>query len=1117
MAKKRTAGGNTAQVEAPSTIKPVKETAPAASTAAPDEDFWKTDDSGSTFEPISEIQIGGESKALKETREARTVETEEPESDVSKLIKGVQALKLRDYAKPGGKVTLADEASIRHAGILDVSSHLGRVVENLRRTIPAVQDGKVDPIFDQIHGVIDEADAHLGQASIEYSRGHHGVSYLDKHPGMDNKILPGHGLATLRGKGSAVRNLLSRGGATVPAEDRLIPKGSINLTRRAADLLITANSAIRDLTAKARAQASVQGFEAPEIHDKDGILANKIDKDTNDFANLLDMHHAMSPGATGPALGQAMTEARKEELKRLTPSVLSSMGLRQIASQKLSDITASFDRRKNAVKTFAAAKLQQHTLQRKITDYAFERIFGSKLRANEAAQEAQRGVVAQQNNVEKARIAAIRQQNPITPLFPDAEVPSNVKDILAARSSTVKLESRPILSDNEDTKTVRSYLDKIGEGTAPGTIDTPFKEIASPAPFETDAQADARKKIAKVNYLDLEHPEAQAAIDSMSKLVQASGNTELIDRFNAHRELLTHHAKLARLNKDETTGAFVKQGEAAAQVLRLKTGTISKTNDVGYASNKFGDYGPPTITEDGSMIDPNPRERVKTNPTHVYQAAPNVMSDSPSDSIQELKVNTDAENRDATPPDLSHPYFEKPTIYKDKLGNQFVREGKFDGQIEDLQTQIGNEKDQTNKSRLMAELEGVKQQAYQARQGLMDKFTPEGKNNKRYVGVRALHAADDAFIAASDKLKSMNSRPLFGGKLVGSLPDLKRSLFHLHSEAATDSLRQMISLVRDSAPQEIKSTLTQSELPENSGIQAREFKPTLPYPELEDRATLKGRFDAISGVGTAENPNVEILKDKSGAPVDYKRARRGSRKVAFSDSLGRQYAWGTSFAPPETEGEFRERENAPAAPTRKSRRKGSTSAASIPAGTTEESLRIQQNREDEEKQRREQADRLSPSAELRPLFTSNMANVRGLLPLGNNSAPILSNSGKSAIVPGVGVVPVPEPTNKKGRKKAGKRTKVSTQELGLSTANEYEPIQELNIDSLIRGTNAATINSNKAPTMEAPDVTENENVNLGRQFITTKTTDQVAAEQEGNQTFDTETEGLLKEISKKRK
>ena len=192
-------------------------------------------------------------------------------------------------------------------------------------------------------------------------------------------------------------------------------------------------------------------------------------------------------------------------------------------------------------------------------------------------------------------------------------------------------------------------------------------------------------------------------------------------------------------------------------------------------------------------------------------------------------------------------------------------------------------------------------------------------------------------------------------------------------------------------------------------------------------------------------------------------------------------------------------------------------AATIPAGTTEESLRIQQNREDEEKQRREQADRLSPSAELRPLFTSNMANVRGLLPLGNNSAPILSNSGKSAIVPGVGVVPVPEPTNKKGRKKAGKRTKISTQELGLSTANEYEPIQELNIDSLIRGTNAATINSNKAPTMEAPDATENENVNLGRQFITTKTTDQVAAEQEGNQTFDAETEGLLKEVSKKRK
>ena len=1112
MAKKRTAGGSTVPVESPSKVKPVKETAPAAGSTAPADDFWKADDAGSTFEPLSEVQIGGESPKVKATREALP---EEPEGlggrKTGDIVRGVGKLRMRDYLDPAGKVTLTDLASIHHGHLLDISSSLAAKLENLRRTIPTVKDGKADPIFDQLHDVIHEADAHLDQAAFEYQRGHHGVSYLDKHPGMDNKLTPGFGLAGLRGKVSAVRNLFARGRANIPAEDRVIPKGSINLTNRAASLLHTVNSAMKDLTVQARSQASVQGFQAPEIHDEHGDIANTIEKDRGNFADLLDKAHEKSD--ENHVAGQAMSDARKEELKRLTPEVLNNMGLRQIASQKLSDITAAFDRRKTAAKTFAAAKLGQHTLQRKITDYAFERIFGSRLRANEAAQESQRGLVAQQNNVEQARIAAIRQQNPITPMFPDTEVPSDVKNILAARSSTVDVRSKAILPDNEDSKTILGYFDRANRDSGLTNEDTPFKELRSYS--EAQAVATGTKKIGTVGYLNLEHPEAKSAIESMSRLVQASGNSELMDKFNAHLELVRHHARLANLNHDETTGAFVKRGEAAAQVLNLKPGTMSESNDAGYASASIGSFGPPKILEDGSEIDAKEGEMA---PKHVYQAAPNVMSHLPSDDIQELTVNVDPEDRDATPKDLIHPHFEKPVIHKDTLGNQFVREGKFDGQIEDLQNQIGNEKSQTNKARLMSQLEGVKKQAYDARQTLLDKFTPDGKNNKKYVGLRALHAADDAFIKASDKLKSKNYRPLFGDKLKGTLPDLKRSLFHLHSTAAQNNFDEMVKLVASSSPQEIKSKLIQNPIPENSGIQAREFTPTLPYPELADRATLAARFDRASGIGTADNPNVEILKDKKGVPVDYKRARRGSRKVAFSDSLGRQYAWGADFAPPEDEKEFNEKEANPT-PRAAVTPLGVGIYSTRPApGKSQEGLRIEQNRAAEEEQRRETADRLlGDNDAMKPLFTSNITNVRGVLPLGNNSAPILSRSGKSAIVPGVGVVPVPEPTNKKGRKKAGKRTKVSLQELGLSEANENEPIQELNIDSLIRNTNSSIMSSNKAPNLEAPDATENENVNLGRQFVTTKTQSQVAADQEGDQKFDTETEGLVADLAKKRK
>lgn len=1002
------------------------------------------------FESIAEVQIGGESPSAQKERE--DIQPEKEGMTSASIVRGVQQQRFKDFLKPGGKVTLEDQASLHHSNIQDYSDLLANKIEEYRRTIPAVKDGKPHPIFDDLQSVINEADDHLAQASIEYNRGHHGVSYLDKYAGMDNKIIPSVGIAKLRGKPSALGKLLSStSNQQVTAEDRLIPKGSINLTRRAVDLLHTVNSALTDLTAKAKEVSSVQGFQAPEVHDTNGEIHQGIEENLHKFTNLLDIAHANKNPTRNMPEGRAMAESRREELRRLTPAMLGGMGLKGLAQQKLSDIKEMFDRRARIPKVLESAMGMQRKFQQQMVHYTFERVFGKKLSENEAAQEINKGI-ARQNNVEAARTAAIRQRFPVTPVFEGAEVPEEVKKTLSLRGTSVET--------NTETTKVPIIKESFGTKTVVPTTESRVRSVPGGG-FETYTPVTAQ------DVVNPEDNQTKEYINKLSEAVNSSNNSELISRFNEHLERYNHHVKLSKLNADATKGAFVKEGTTGS-ILNLKPGTMTQEKaargePAGVTSK---DERPFYMDNDGNVR----LEGFK--PQHIFRAAPSVMAGH-KDNVSEISVDSSYEP--------SHPYYQKPTVESSSYG-LIVREGKNDEKIAELQKQRksnttvdGEIKDRRLHNKLSAQIQGLMEEHRQAKANLIER-EQDGVRNKNYVGKKSLAQADQTYL---DNLARAGGRQ-------PAISDLKSNLTTLHSIAADDAFKDLVEAAAPVTTREETTTTVKAiktPIPENSGIKARvEPYKLMPNPELPSRQSLLTQFEAVSGLPASGKPNVEILKTASGAPMDYKQARRSSRRVVFSDSLGRQYAWGADFAPPESEEEFYQKLEERKNPSpRKGKRKTSfTNSGDIvdivakSAKASQADLAAQKSEED--KSRRDLAASLLPK-DLQPVLTSTMPNVRGILPLGDATKPIVSKSGKSQIVPGVGVVPIPE--RKKSAKKGGRRKKAESIMEGL-TEKDFKPIEELSLSDIM---------PKAEPDLAKQDEKEaRKKANLGRQFQEEKPT-----------------------------
>jgi hypothetical protein len=968
MAGKRTIGGNPAAAETAEATT----AAPKKPVTLPDfSELWgtpKTEEAPAiSNEQLESAKVGtGETSALREEREAMPADAFAEESKSRRLVSAAADLGRKGFVNPRKKVSYRDQAIIGHADLTNISADLGNKIEELRRQVPITENGKASSMYDRLHSILDLADHHIAQASIEHMRGHYGVDYLDAHPNMENKAVDGVGLSEIRKAaqaGTDAKGLIS----VAP----VIPKGSINFTRRAAKLLKQASAHLTTISVQGQAAARQnKSLTAPEPFDVDGAIQKKIDDVSNEYANTIDVGHKLQNPDRQQPEGMAISTAAREESKRInTPDFLSAVGEPELGASRAADIKSMFDRRGKAGQALAAAKKVHATIQRTLAWNAFHRIFGAKLGANEAAQNAnmdfikpalQRNAEVRNGNAyEAARVGTLRQQFPVTPVFADMPVAEKVARDLAGRSVSI----------DKTTEQSRLLLKNL----------------------PTDSLI----------------PRAKEAIDRAN----AAGDTARAEALKGHIDSIIHHTTLRDLNADPKRGAVIKSGSSAAA---LKLPTEQETiGEVGKRSNLYGNVGGPNpgVSADSLMTTSDYADRTLSDspvPIQTIERASGSLAAHPGDAMTELTKSSDISDN--------------------------------------------NERIAANKTELESE-----------------EIKPNRKKNLLKEN-KALEITNENAKDSQDKI-----------------PALKSALVAYHAGAIDRSTEALGLALFNSG--NIKGR--EGDAPVNTGIQAavkpeealpsREELPypELPYPELPDRKSLFRRFMVTSGINRNPNePNVVQLRDKKGNPLDYKKARK--RGAVFADAALNQYAYGPTFKVPEDEaGFYKQEKEVRNQPVRGTATRESFARVQQSLGESlkaEDQARLAAaNAEDEAA--REKGRSLGIPEELLPMVTSG-SNVRGILPLGNKgSAPLVSASGESALVPGIGRVAIPP--RKKVQKKA-KKGKLTAADLlpGLLDSNDKPEVSSLDVRKLIR---KGARGDSAANGMEEVDSTAAPE-KLGRQF-----------------------------------
>jgi hypothetical protein len=1047
MAGKRSIGGNPAAAsESVAQSAPAAESAPKKDITLPaTPDFsalWgKTEATEATpaaipDEQLSSAEVGtGESTALREKREKMPADPFVEESKSRRFSTAAQEMARKGFLNPKKKISFRDQALIGHADLTNISADLGNKVEELRRQVPITEDGKASPMYDRIHSILDLADHHIAQAAIEHMRSHYGVDYLDAHPNMTNKYTDGVGLSQIqkmaRG-GAEFKNLIS-----IPPT---MPKGSIGFTARAADLLKQAAAHLTTISVQGQAAAKVnKRLVAPETFDADGAIQKQLDDAKFTYANTIDVGHKLNnPDRTAPE-GTALATATSDEIKRVnTPDFLSAAGDPELGASRAADIKSMFDRRSKSGQVLAAAKKVHATIQRKIAWNAFHRIFGAKLSANEAAQKANEEFVTPTlkrnaeirgaNDYEAAKVRTLRQQMPVTPVFSDMPVAGKVAQDLSARN--VSYEK---------------------------TTDLPTDSLIA---------------------------RAKDAIDKAN----ASGDTATAAALQGHVDSINHHTNLAKLNADPSRGAIVKEGSSTS-VLRLPT-EAEQIGEVGTRSHLYGNIGGPNpgVSASSLMTSSDYADRTlsdSTIPTQTVERSAMGVAANPGDAVTEITKSKESS--------ASHPYYQKPVIDTDSSGNTFVREGKNDEAIaantaamqrnqRTVTDSNGNTRkeiiDQNLHARLVSEKEALFAEHRQAKADLIE-AEQNGVKNKNYVGKSALARADQEFISTNQDSKSAQDK----------ISNLKSGLVNHHTGLADRSAQALkealvsAGAIRGRAGEVAENTGIQAAVKPEEALPSREELPypVLPNPELSDRNRMFRRFMTTSGINPNPNePNVVQLTDKNGRPLDYKKARK--RGAVFADAALNQYAYGPTFKVPNSEEEFYAQEKK----VRRAAVRGTATRESF-AGVGQsvgESLKA------EDQARLEQANAENEAAkaqgrsygvpeDLLPMVTSP-SNVRGLLSLGNKgSKPLVSATGKSAVVPGIGRVAIPP--RKKAKKKA-RKGKLSAADLLPAdlleeTSKQTPVVPELDVRGLLRKNSRGDAEAG----LEEQDLTAAPE-KLGRQF-----------------------------------
>jgi hypothetical protein len=507
----------------------------------------------------------------------------------------------------------------------------------------------------------------------------------------------------------------------------------------------------------------------------------------------------------------------------------------------------------------------------------------------------------------------------------------------------------------------------------------------------------------------------------------ASGDTDTASALQGHIDSITHHTTLAQQNADPKRGAVVKSGSPTA-FLRLPTESEA-VGEAGTRSHLYGNIGGPNpgTSSNSLMTTADYADRTlsdSTSPIQTVERSAGYIAANPGDSVTEI-----TKDKSST---ASHPYYEKPVVDRDSSGNTFVREGKHDAAIAETKAALlantdsdKNIIDKKLHAKLSPELERLYGERRKAKSDLLEQ-TQDGVKNKKYVGQKALSRADQEFMDSGADSKSAQDK----------VAVLKTALAGYHNGAVNRSTEALKSALFNLSPARAR---TRGDIPENTGIQlnpnllkpeealpSRESLPypQLPNPELPDRKTLFKRFMATSGVNPDPNePNVVQLRDKKGNPLDYKKARK--RGAVFADAALNQYAYGPTFKVPEDEAGFYKQEQEVAKqPVRGTATRESLARVQQGVG---ESLRA------EDKERFARADREDAASrelgrsygipeDLLPMVTSG-SGIRGTLPLGDKgSKPLVSATGKSAIVPGIGRVAIPERKKTVRKAKTGKLT-----------------------------------------------------------------------------------------------
>jgi len=969
--------------------------------------------------------------------------------------KPAESLKGSAAIEAGGIRSLKADALGHHVAMFGILDNLSSKIEEMRKTHPLVDINdptKRSQAYDAAQRTLEEAANHLSQAGIEHQRNHFGVSYLDRSENIgntrfaratsggakapqlteetSNKPVGALGYGSTRGQKSAAQELrASVGQESEPlrnALENLPANGAIGLTEAAKRKMIGVANVLQSISDNAESQGlNKPVFKADSI--KDAIRAQ-----AQEYALKIDAAHLRDNPDREEPLGSAVQAYRAERNATISnPDVLEGLGETALAENRRAGIKAMFDRREQGKRSLDAARSLHLGIQRTLTRNAFLRVFGKKLSENKQAVQAitaQRAPIFQ-SNYDAARIISEKSREQGGFGDPVRDENTHLITGVVHELPTYSLDART----------------GVGAESKNGSLNAKAKDL-----------------------LD----RAQQAISS----AKASGDEATAATIQGHIDELNHHIKGAKLNANPNAGVF---GRGDTPDKAIKLALSPSTQRTRY--DPFSSDTPVAVyNEDESPIYGKGPERLDAYKWDRFaNSLPSFVpfiKATPGQEFKELANNSSANSSS----EVKHAFYEKPVIE-----NGQVREGKNDDAIAALTRQYGYSEGQKvgegwSKSKAQQaadsdELQRLYAENRATREGLLTKGgNPKGE----------LKDADSAYLASQE---STAQRDL-------SVAALKKYLSASHDSSATRKLSELRETLQSAGaispdianPGKI-ARIEQPELPEYN----------VPHPELFAADALKGplptgsrrldrgsslaeqaydlgrrriatRFADVAGLPTdIEGPNLQRMETASGKPMDYKQARnavkKGGRRFAFGDALGQQYEYGSSFIPEQIKDEqdFYGREAA-----RKAQidTEAAAQAASLEKfGERSRSEALAANTRNDAARSRAK----SRLGDLAPLAGRGGWDQRGWQVF---TQPMPGRSGKEAVIPGVGIVPL----NGQKVKDVEKSLEASEENAKKKAAEEGSPATRELTTPRLRG--------QEAPAGELDVMDLENNVRGGRQF-----------------------------------